>query len=140
MHKNLRVANNLAHRKWYASLSPEARKEHNKKRGVRYREQQNRYREANKDRDYPVRREGNLKRLYGITLKEYTELYTRQEGLCKICNLREISKRGLLSVDHCHVTGKIRGLLCRKCNTALGLANDSVVILNTMIKYLEENK
>lgn len=43
-----------------------------------------------------------------------------------------------LHVDHCHQTGKIRGLLCQKCNMALGLLNDSVEILETAIRYLKK--
>jgi hypothetical protein len=43
-----------------------------------------------------------------------------------------------LAVDHCHTTGKIRGLLCSKCNPALGAFNDNIEILNSAIKYLKE--
>jgi len=43
-------------------------------------------------------------------------------------------------VDHCHVTGKYRGLLCNRCNTSLGFVNDDIELLENMVKYLKEYK
>jgi hypothetical protein len=58
-----------------------------------------------------------LKRRYGITVEEYDELLSQQEGRCAIC-YRIVEET--LCVDHNHVTGKIRGLLCTRCNRSLG--------------------
>jgi len=77
-----------------------------------------------------------LRRTYGITLEDYAALLDQQGGVCRLCG-KPPSKKSL-HVDHCHESGKIRGLLCSKCNTALGLANDSPDLLRRMAFYLEE--
>lgn len=75
------------------------------------------------------------KRKYGLTIEELEQLKTAQEGLCKIC------KRAVpLVVDHCHQTGKIRGLLCRLCNLGLGGFGDNVEALAEAILYLQASK
>jgi len=85
----------------------------------------------------------DLKRIYGIDLKEYNRIFEEQEGKCKICSthISKINKghKKCLCVDHCHETKKIRGLLCDKCNRGLGLFNDDVNTLNEAMKYLKEN-
>ena len=66
-------------------------------------------------------------------------LYEVQEGKCSICTVNEIDilhKRKKLCVDHCHLTNKVRGLLCNRCNLILGLVKDSIDILNNAIIYL----
>lgn len=78
-----------------------------------------------------------LKQNYGISLDEYNIMFEEQQGSCKICR-SNTSRR--LAVDHCHETGLIRSLLCSKCNTALGLANENIEILKSMINYLEIHK
>jgi len=75
---------------------------------------------------------------YGITVEQYMEILDKQGGLCKICG--EPSKRLKLSVDHCHNSKKIRGLLCERCNTLLGRVKDNPVILENAAKYLRNNK
>lgn len=80
---------------------------------------------------------------YGLTINDYNEIVKNQNNLCAICGLSEIAKQGkkmqVLSVDHNHNTRRVRGLLCRKCNQALGLLEvDDFGILNLQmaIKYL----
>lgn len=83
----------------------------------------------------------NLKSKYGLTEQEYMKIHEEQDGRCKICGEPETSKRSLwLSVDHDHETGRIRGLLCRSCNTALGHAKENLEILYGLIFYIEENQ
>ena len=85
-----------------------------------------------KDNHYRYRDTCENKRLlytYGITLLQYKELYNKQGGLCAICHKPETAKHKSgclckLSVDHCHITKKVRGLLCLKCNTRLGMLED----------------
>lgn len=83
-----------------------------------------------------------LKKCYGITLDDYNRMLKAQNGVCAICEGTEKStceKNGkvrTLNVDHCHTTGLIRGLLCSRCNRALGFFGDSVVALKSAIKYL----
>ena len=82
-----------------------------------------------------------LKRCYGIDTKEYFRLYNLQNKLCKLCNkegFKMLQTHKLkLVVDHCHKTGKVRGLLCHNCNRGLGLFKDDVSSLLRAIKYLE---
>lgn len=89
-----------------------------------------RYRTKDKNRIKNV----HLKCQYGITLADYNEMKISQNNKCLICN-REVK----LVVDHCHTSGKVRGLLCYRCNSALGSFKDSVNILNNAIKYLNKN-
>lgn len=75
-----------------------------------------------------------LLRYYGIAVEVYDILYRRQQGKCAIC--LNPPKKHRLCVDHCHKTGKIRGLLCRRCNAGLGLLQDSKKIIRRALKYL----
>lgn len=92
-----------------------------------------------KGRSPEQRRYANLKRMYGITKEEYIEIANNQDNKCKICKGKPGKRVSYLSVDHCHTTGKIRGLLCRKCNMAIGLLNDSIELLGLAKSYLEDN-
>jgi len=75
---------------------------------------------------------------YGITINQYNQLFLNQNGCCKICNKHQAEFKQKLSVDHCHKTGRVRGLLCRHCNFGLGFAKDDISILENMIKYLKQ--
>lgn len=89
------------------------------------------------------RRRFQLDKLYGLTVAEYEERLQRQAGVCAICHRDEpiahgrTGKKFRLSVDHCHDTGRVRGLLCQKCNRAIGLLGDSIDLLRKAIEYLE---
>lgn len=80
-------------------------------------------------------REYSLKRKFSLSIEEYTKLLEKQKGVCAICD-KECSRA--LAVDHCHTSGKIRGLLCNNCNRGLGHLKDSVSILRKAINYLEK--
>jgi len=80
----------------------------------------------------------NLKKLYGLSIQEYNDMAESQSGKCAICGMKEKGKR--LAVDHCHTYGKVRGLLCSRCNMALGSLKDSPEILQKAILYLQESK
>lgn len=83
-----------------------------------------------------------LKMRYGITPEQYSELFTVQEGRCAICGNEESichsrsKKVQKLAVDHCHSTGKVRGLLCQDCNRGLGKFHDDPIRLQKAIEYL----
>jgi hypothetical protein len=86
----------------------------------------------------------NLKRnkvdkRYGITLKEYDNLLEQQGGKCAICELENPFNRDF-HIDHCHITKKVRGILCATCNTALGHAKDSPELLRKMADYIEQHR
>jgi hypothetical protein len=98
----------------------------------------------NPERVYILDANKHLQKRYGITLNDYYKMLDDQKGLCAICKKPEtvITKKRVsrLSVDHCHATGKIRGLLCTKCNKVLGAFNDSIELFQSAIKYLGETK
>lgn len=77
-----------------------------------------------------------LKSEYGISLKDYERMYLEQSGVCLICD--NPCKLGKLCVDHDHETKKVRGLLCRKCNTAIGLLGDKVKLVQRAVTYLKK--
>ena len=79
----------------------------------------------------------DLQRKYGITLVQYSSLLLKQSYRCAICGTKDpLGPSGEFVVDHCHGTGKIRGLLCNHCNTGLGKLGDTVESLNKAIRYL----
>lgn len=86
-------------------------------------------------------RNKELIKSFNISLEEYDDMLERQNNLCAICRKPQNSTRNLsFAVDHCHNTGKVRGLLCDWCNRALGLFQDDVNVLKSAIKYLNNNK
>jgi hypothetical protein len=101
---------------------------------------------ANKDRIKKYRRNGDYKKKFGISLDEYNQILESQDGLCAICNQPETQqcyKTGVpynLAVDHDHKTGKIRQLLCSRCNRALGIVDDNTELLLKMIDYITTHK
>ncbi|HDU5574535.1 TPA: endonuclease VII domain-containing protein [Klebsiella aerogenes] len=86
-------------------------------------------------------REASLKHNYGISIEHYEFLLSEQNNSCAICGEKETIKfRGKLKnlcVDHCHSSGKIRGLLCSSCNRGIGLLKDDPNLLRKAINYLE---
>lgn len=74
-----------------------------------------------------------IRQMYGLEPEQYEALIKKQDGKCAICHCIVT-----LVVDHCHKSGKVRGLLCRKCNTGLGMFEDNIKIINSSIKYLKE--
>ncbi len=90
---------------------------------------------ATMSKTYNIEREGKLRRRYGITVDDYERMFYDQGGVCAIC---ETPKAETLSVDHCHTTLKVRGLLCNQCNRGMGLLGDDVDNLARAIAYLED--
>lgn len=82
--------------------------------------------------------EQRWQQVYGISADEYWALYRYQLGRCFICE-RATGARKRLSVDHCHATGRVRGLLCQRCNRdILGHLRDEIVAFERAIDYLSE--
>ena len=77
-------------------------------------------------------------RKYGLTFDEYNTRLSEQNSKCDICK-EDLDLGKHTCVDHCHTTGKTRGILCRKCNTVLGQAKDSTDILKSAILYLNKH-
>ena len=83
----------------------------------------------------------NAQRRYGLTTNAYEAMLSSQQAVCKICEKGETQKRrSRLSVDHCHKTGKVRGLLCSGCNKGLGYFKDSPEILRKAAAYLDKQR
>jgi hypothetical protein len=88
----------------------------------------------------------SLKHKYGITTPERNEMLIEQDYKCLGCNSKiEFNTQGYTNkhtavIDHCHVSGNIRGILCGACNTLIGKAEDSPQILRNLANYLEERK
>jgi len=74
---------------------------------------------------------------YGITLDDYNNIFKEQNGRCAICGRHQMELKNKLYIDHNHVTGAIRGLLCSKCNSVIGLVFEDVNILKEVICYLK---
>ncbi len=101
-----------------------------------------RWREAHPDADMNK----YYKRKYGITMDDYNRMFVEQNGVCAICGKEEKTRRRKkssgnerLAVDHCHETGEIRGLLCFKCNTAMGSLGDTRDHVMRVIHYLSKS-
>lgn len=138
-----------ANSKKWSENNPEIRnrnvkrwRENNSKRIVelarnRYKKDSELIKESNRNR--------YLKRHYNLSAEEYDIILKKQNNVCLICGQVEVSTRNdgngkrRLSVDHCHKTGKVRGLLCSNCNKALGGFKDSTTILEKAIEYLKNN-
>lgn len=102
---------NASNRKRYNSLSFEEKKKRNRKQQIS---------------------------LYGLTVEQYDAMLLEQKGVCAICGKQEaLSSKGVLSIDHDHNSGKVRGLLCDTCNRGLGHFYDNVSLLHNAIKYLK---
>lgn len=101
-------------------------------------EDENRYqrtwRSRNKDKVKRWARTGHLRRLYGMSDEDYQSMLAGQRNSCAICLVPATEK---LHVDHDHETTQVRGLLCGKCNTGLGLFSDSPELLQAAASYLE---
>jgi uncharacterized DUF497 family protein len=85
---------------------------------------------ARRDRDY-------LKK-FGITLEDYNKMFFEQEGKCFICNKHQSEEERALAVDHNHRTGKVRHLLCMKCNMVVGIL-ENLELVKKVNSYIQGN-
>jgi hypothetical protein len=127
---------NTKYNKDWIKKNPEKHKESVHKHYIK-----NREKFLRKDREYYQRTKEykkweDVKRIYGITKEQFDLMFKDQNGLCAICSC-DISKQWILNIDHCHKTGKVRGLLCNRCNVGLGSFKDSVDLLKIAMAYLE---
>lgn len=114
----------------------------------RFREKQRLYREKKNQNPEWVKKETERKRLhnltkrYSITTKFYNNMLEEQNNLCAICG-KEFNNSDHVhdkpNIDHCHKTGKIRGIVHSKCNSMIGFAEDDVEKLEEAIKYLKKH-
>jgi recombination endonuclease VII len=95
-------------------------------------------------RSFEEERKRKLRSAYSLSREEYQQMLTDQQGVCASCHQPETSihhRTGQvmeLAVDHCHVTDAVRGLLCQRCNRALGLLYEEPEKIRDLLKYCEE--
>lgn len=156
--RKCRKCRNKKRREWFLKNEEENRKklsEWGKKYNARpevkaHKQKANReWRKKNPDkchdayeRNYLSKLDSKLRNEYGIDLEQYRAMLVIQNDSCAICNKTTVEEGKRLSVDHCHSTGKVRGLLCHQCNVGLGVFRDNKKFLVSAIKYLikSENK
>ena len=96
------------------------------------------------ERNPTYARDMQLRRTYGITLSDYNDLLSVQNGVCALCGKapKPDAKRNqkILHVDHKHDTGKVRGLLCSNCNRGLGMLGDDPVLLARASQYVTDGR
>lgn len=133
-------ANKDGHTSYCKSCDLEKRSLLRNKSPEKYKKAMKTYYHSNKDKWKNIR----LKNEYGISLNDYNKMFKDQNGLCLICEQPETSidhkykTRKSLCVDHCHETGKIRGLLCQRCNSGIGQLKHDKKRLSKAIDYLNK--
>ncbi len=93
------------------------------------------YDKTEKGKSNYIRRD--LKRNYGMTLEQFNNLLWDQGTGCAVCGSKDPKGQGRFHVDHCHTTGRVRGLLCHHCNLGIGNLKDSIEILDKAKAYLQ---
>ena len=140
----VRQANKKARENWKAkhpTISKrlaEIRKAWTKLNWKKVKEAQSRYKQRHPD----ANRDAHLRRVYGISLEQYNELLQKQNGVCALCcepeTVKQSGKRpNSLAVDHCHETSKIRGLLCKRCNTSVEVFVGHPERIERLVNYFD---
>ena len=96
------------------------------------------YRKNNPNKSKERIREWWLQTQYGLSPEEYDYLWDEQEGKCAICRGKCKTGRAL-AVDHCHKTGRVRGLLCKNCNSGIGFLCDTYTGVERALNYLKRS-
>ena len=91
------------------------------------------HREKHRVRNRLAQRRMVFRKVYGISWADYEAMFERQGGACAICKRTGLT----LCVDHCHLTGEVRGLLCIRCNSAIGFCSDDPAVLQAAAAYLQ---
>lgn len=125
----------LAYKREWGAKNKDKVSRHNKKCRVKDLE-----RTRMRDRKFNLKYKNHIEELrllreYGLTIEQHRAMVVAQNGMCAICE-----NPGSLCIDHCHKTGNVRGLLCRQCNTALGMSRDRIDLLEKMIVYLKKQE
>jgi hypothetical protein len=139
-HRSDCIPCNLAAKRARTALDPQA----NRDRALRWK-RENPERARAKLREYVESgqkavwdRQSHLRRKYGITIEDYDRMFDAQHGVCAICNEPRPDER-TLHVDHDHETGAVRGLLCFRCNNALGDLREDVDLFQAAADYLDRD-
>lgn len=95
------------------------------------------YYHRNKEQRQKESRNYTMLRKFGIGVKEYNQMFARQQGCCAICGQHQEELSMRLAIDHNHETGDVRSLLCGECNLGLGKFKDKPELLRQAAQYLE---
>jgi Rps23 Pro-64 3,4-dihydroxylase Tpa1-like proline 4-hydroxylase len=132
----------IEQQKEYKKLNEQICKERSLKYRERTREQAKQraktWYSQNKERAKKTNRKNKLKQ-YGLTVDQYNQLIENQNNSCLICK-KEFSEQIKSHIDHCHASGKVRGILCQKCNQGIGLFYESLESLQSAIEYLKKHQ
>lgn len=127
----------LEHREHMLEMAKKNRLKYNyKKTNEKAREYNKKYKKTHPEKFKLGIKRNHLKQ-FGITVEDYNKMFDKQNGCCAICGKHQSEFKIAFAVDHNHKTGKVRGLLCSRCNTMLGFASDNINILKAAINYLE---
>ena len=137
-------------RKAYKKQYDEKNKERDKLYRIAHRAEKKKYNEdhrehltecqkinrANNIDEYRIKEKGyQIKKNYDITIEQYNNMLNAQNNKCAICH-NKFKPFKDTHIDHNHITGKVRGLLCVKCNSGIGYLNDDINLLKEAINYL----
>ena len=112
----------------------ESARQYYHKNKEKYKQYKKNYWQQIKHKHKDKRKDYKYKWKYGVALADYKNMYILQQGCCAICK----KHYKVLCIDHCHISGKIRKLLCKRCNTAIGLLYDDAQLLEIAYLYLKE--
>lgn len=130
----------IKHKKECNERSRKYNKEHYDANKEELKQYQKEYR-ANDDNKIKIKeylKKYHIKK-HGITPEQRIEMFNMQEGKCKICGKHQSELKRQLLIDHNHITGKVRGLLCNNCNIMIGMSNDNSERLRIAADYLDKN-
>lgn len=125
-----------AHKTYCKACHATVARENRAKRGNAHNVYMMDWRKKNPEKTKAIRRRALLKSMYGLTVEEYDAMLTAQDGKCAICEQLPSASQPRLFVDHNHFTGNVRGLLCSKCNFAVGLLGEDMKTVERLSAYL----
>lgn len=130
--KKWRAANPEKHRAWA--------KEWKRKNYSRYIANHTAWRKSNRDHVNAYRRAQHYKQTYGMTIEERDKMLAAQGGVCAASGCNNPGNKAGWVIDHCHDTGRIRGILCQPCNLSIGFAQESAEKLRRLAMYIEASQ
>jgi hypothetical protein len=135
----------LKHKEKFQKRSAEYYSKHKDEYKIKFQDYNRAYYRKNKERinrnrkrDKSYMSNFHLRRKYGMSEHDYIEMFRLQTGCCAICGKEALKYKRKLAVDHNHTTGKIRGLLCVKCNGGLGCFEENPVLFDKAKEYLSK--
>lgn len=138
-HTKCRTCQKIYRQEWWSKNSPKYANRYANNLEHHRAECRRRYHQSDKKKAGTKTWKAKILREFGLTVDDYNLLLEQQNGVCAICKKVDSDGRRL-AVDHCHGTGTVRGLLCRRCNTAIGLFEDDADLIQTAINYLNPSR